>query len=142
MGSTMTKIRSYSELVQLDTFTERLRYLQLSGGLGIETFGSSRFINQDFYRLNPLWKAARREVILRDQGRDLGIEGLEINRGLYVHHMNPITIEDLENQTEFLLNPEYLICCSHKTHNAIHYGHKITENTVVERKQGDTCPWR
>ena len=142
MGSTMTKIRSYSELVQLDTFTERLRYLQLSGGLGIETFGSSRFINQDFYRLNPLWKAARREVILRDQGRDLGIEGLEINRGLYVHHMNPITIEDLENQTEFLLNPEYLICCSHKTHNAIHYGYKITENTVVERKQGDTCPWR
>lgn len=142
MGSTMTKIRSYSELVQLDTFAERLRYLQLSGGIGAETFGSSRFLNQDFYRLNPLWKAARREVILRDQGRDLGIEGLEINRGLYVHHMNPITIEDLENQTEFLLNPEYLICCSHKTHNAIHYGYKITENTVAERKQGDTCPWR
>ena len=142
MGSTMTKIRSYSELVQLDTFAERLRYLQLSGGLGIETFGSSRFINQEFYRLNPLWKAARREVILRDQGRDLGIKGLEINRGLYVHHMNPITIDDLENQTEFLLNPEYLICCSHKTHNAIHYGHKIIENKVVERTQGDTCPWR
>lgn len=142
MGSTMTKIRSYSELVQLDTFAERLRYLQLSGGIGAETFGSSRFLNQDFYRLNPLWKAARREVILRDQGRDLGIEGLEINRGLYVHHMNPITIEDLENQTEFLLNPEYLICCSHKTHNAIHYGYKITENKIVERTQGDTCPWR
>lgn len=142
MGSTMTKIRSYSELVQLDTFAERLRYLQLSGGIGAETFGSSRFLNQDFYRLNPLWKATRREVILRDQGRDLGIEGLEINHGLYVHHMNPITIEDLENQTEFLLSPEYLICCSHKTHNAIHYGYKITENTVVERKQGDTCPWR
>ena len=138
----MTKIRSYSELVQLDTFAERLRYLQLSGGIGAETFGSSRFLNQDFYRLNPLWKAARREVILRDQGRDLGLEGLEINRGLYVHHMNPITIEDLENQTEFLLNPEYLICCSHKTHNAIHYGYKITENTVAEREQGDTCPWR
>ena len=138
----MTKIRLYSELVQLDTFAERLRYLQLSGGLGIETFGSSRFINQEFYRLNPLWKAARREVILRDQGRDLGIEGLEINRGLYVHHMNPITIEDLEDQTEFLLNPEYLICCSHKTHNAIHYGYKITENKIVERTQGDTCPWR
>ena len=142
MGSTMTKIRSYSELVQLDTFAERLRYLQLSGGIGAETFGSSRFLNQDFYRLNPLWKAARREVILRDQGRDLGIEGLEINRGLYIHHMNPITVSDIENLTPYLLDPEYLICCSHKTHNAIHYGYKLTEYKIVERQQGDTCPWR
>ena len=138
----MKKIRSYSELVQLDSFSERLRYLQLSGGIGVETFGSSRFLNQDFYRLNPLWKAARREVILRDQGRDLGIEGLEINRGLYIHHMNPITVEDIENLSDFLLDPEYLICCSHKTHNAIHYGYKLEANTIVERKQGDTCPWR
>ncbi len=136
------KIRRYSELVQLPTFAERLAYLQLGSSIGIQTFGSSRFVNQDFYRLNPLWKAVRKEVIIRDQGCDLGIEGMEIQSGIYIHHLNPITLKDLDELSDFLLDPEFLVCCSRKTHNAIHYGYEIKENVLVKRERGDTCPWR
>lgn len=142
MDKETKKIRRYSELVLLPTFAERLAYLQVQSSVGFQTFGSSRFVNQDFYRLNPFWKAARREVILRDLGCDLGIEGMEIQRGIYIHHMNPITLEDLEYMTPNLLDPEFLICCSQKTHNAIHYGFKSDGGELVERSSGDTCPWR
>ena len=142
MDEQAKKIRRYSEVILLPTFAERLEYLRLGCGVGVQTFGSSRFINQDFYRLNPLWKQSKREVIIRDLGCDLGIEGLEIDHGIYVHHMNPITVSDIENLTPYALDPEFLICCSHKTHNAIHYGGQIVQNSLVERERNDTCPWR
>lgn len=138
------KIRRYSELIRFDNFHDRLSYLQVFSKIGDESFGSSRYINQNFYRFNPYWKKVRREVILRDNGCDLGLEGFEISGGIYIHHLNPITITDIENLSEFALDPEYLICCSHKTHNAIHYGFdsEIKLEAFKPRVAGDTCPWR
>ena len=136
-----TKIRCYSELKRLKTFEERFDYLKLAGTVGYDTFGFDRYLNQDFYR-SAIWKRIRKEVILRDNGCDLGIEGRELNYGLYIHHMNPITKEDILEQTEFLLNPEFLICTSATTHNAIHYGDKNSLNLdPVERRPNDTCLW-
>lgn len=135
-------IKTYSELATLPTFEERYQYLRLEGKVGADTFGFDRYLNQILYR-SPRWKEARRFVILRDNGCDLGIEDREITGRLIVHHMNPITIEDIEKESDFLFNPEYLICTAHITHNAIHYGDEsllITE--PIERKQNDTCPWR
>lgn len=135
-------IRTYSELLKLKTFQERFRYLQLGGFVGEETFGFDRYINQKFY-MSPEWKSVRNEIIVRDNGCDLGVEGYEIHSRLYIHHMNPIAVNDIVDQTEFLMNPEYLICVSFNTHNAIHYGDEsllITE--PVERKPNDTCPWK
>lgn len=139
----MKKIRRYSELILLPDYYSRLEYLKVFQPVGVDTFGSSRYLNQAFYRLNPLWKQIKREVILRDQACDLGVAGLDITGSIYVHHLNPITEDDLINQTPFLLDPEYLICCSHKTHNAIHYGTDLTKNALTgDRKPGDTSPWR
>ena len=136
-------IRTYSELKLLETFEERFRYLKLGGTVGKQTFGFDRYLNQFFYKRSPLWKAVRNEVILRDNGCDLGVEGYEIRERIIIHHMNPITIEDIERESEFLLNPEYLISTIHNTHNAIHYGDESLLITgPITRTKNDTCPWR
>ena len=141
----MTKkmsIRTYSELVTLPTFEERFKYLQLNGQVGKDTFGFDRYINQNFYR-SLEWKRVRDKVILRDNGCDLGVECYEIHGRILIHHMNPITIRDIESMSEYLLNPEYLISTVHNTHNAIHYGDESLLITVpIERTKNDTCPWK
>lgn len=135
-------IRTYSELIRLPTFEERFKYLQLNGLVGVETFGFDRFFNQQFYS-SPEWKAIRDEIILRDNGCDLGIEGYDIHGRIYIHHMNPISVKDIINVTEYLLNPEYLICTTHNTHNAIHYGDEsLLTLAPIERMPFDTCPWK
>lgn len=136
------KIRTYSELKKLKTFDSRYEYLKLKGVVGETTFGFDRYINQMLYR-SKRWKEARDKVILRDEGCDLGIEGHEIYDKIIIHHINPITIEDIENDIDELYNPEYLIATSHKTHQAIHYGDdSLLPKTLVERKRNDTTPWK
>ena len=135
-------IKSYTELSKLTTFEERYRYLRLVGSVGRETFGFDRYLNQIFYR-SQKWKSIRNQVIIRDQGCDLGIPGYEIQDRVIIHHMNPITLRDIEHETEFLLNPEYLISTVHNTHNAIHYGDEsLLCLGPIERTPYDTCPWR
>ena len=135
-------IKTYSELMQLPTFEERYRYLKLGGRVGEETFGFDRYINQLFYK-SDLWLALRDEIIIRDNGCDLGVEGHDIYSRIIIHHMNPITKEDILEQSEFLLNPEYLICTRKSTHDAIHYGDESLLLTApVERRPNDTCPWK
>ena len=139
---TMTTIRTYSELCQLSTFEDRFDYLRLNGSVGKDTFGFDRYLNQQFYRSSE-WKRIRDRVILRDNGYDLGIDEYEIHGRILIHHMNPISIEDLQHMSDFLMNPEYLICVSHRTHNAIHYGDEsLIVSAPIERSQNDTCPWR
>lgn len=139
---TMTTIRTYSELCQLSTFEDRFDYLRLNGSVGKDTFGFDRYLNQQFYRSSE-WKRIRDRVILRDNGCDLGIDEYEIHGRILIHHMNPISIEDLQHMSDFLMNPEYLICVSHRTHNAIHYGDEsLIVSAPIERSQNDTCPWR
>ena len=135
-------IRTYSELILLPTFEERFKYLQLNGRVGDDTFGFDRYINQNFYR-SAEWKRIRDRVIIRDNGCDLALEGYEIHGRILIHHMNPITIKDVELSTEYLMNPEYLICVTHNTHNAIHYGDEkqIITGPIV-RTKNDTCPWK
>ena len=136
-------IRTYSELITLPTFEERYRYLRLSGWVGEETFGFDRYINQYLYQRSRKWKAARDKVIVRDNGCDLGIEDREIFGKIIVHHMNPVTMEDIERESEILFDPEFLICTTHATHNAIHYGDENLLITVpIARTKNDTCPWR
>lgn len=136
-------IRTYSELSKLKTFKERYEYLKLSSVVGEDTFGYDRYLNQQFYK-SMAWKRVRDQVIIRDNGCDLGIDDRYINSRIYVHHMNPITKSDIINLTEYLLNPEYLICVSKNTHDAIHYGSEelLYTNHMVERRPNDTCPWR
>lgn len=135
-------IRTYSELVSLPTFEERFKYLQLNGRVGEETFGFDRYLNQVFYRSDE-WRRIRDEVILRDNGCDLGVEGREIHGRILIHHMNPITKEDILKRSDYLLNPEYLICTVKSTHDAIHYGDEnLLIKGPVERHKNDTCPWR
>lgn len=138
------KIRTYSELIQLPTFIARYRYLRLGGTVGESTFGFERYLNQDFYKYDQEWKAARRAVIIRDNGCDLGIDGRDIiDAPVIVHHMNPLTEYDILHRTKYLLDPEYLISTIDNTHKAIHYGDEsllITEPIV--RRKNDTCPWR
>jgi len=134
-------IRCYSELRALTSFEERYRYLALHGQVGESTFGVDRWMNQKFYTSRE-WRLLREEVIVRDGGCDLGVSGFEINRGLYVHHMNPITARDLSRGDPDVLNPEYLICVTHKTHNAIHYGDEsLLPQLPVDRRPGDTDEW-
>lgn len=137
------KIRTYTELIKLPTFVERFNYLRLVGEVGAETFGNERYLNQLFYK-DSEWRRIRREVILRDNGCDLGVEGYEIQNRILIHHLNPISEKDILNRTEFLLSPEYLITTCFDTHNAIHYGTKrpYLEQKVPERSPNDTCPWR
>ena len=138
-----TKIRTYSELITLPTYMERFNYLKLNGSVGKETFGYDRHINQMLYQRNPRWKKSRDIVIIRDNGCDLGVEGHEIHEKILVHHMNPITMDDIINDRDWIYDPEFLICTIHNTHNAIHYG---DENLLVvapiERTPYDTCPWK
>ena len=135
-------IRTYSELILLPTFEERFKYLQLNGRVGDNTFGFDRYINQNFYR-SAEWKRIRDLVIMRDNGCDLALEGYEIYGRILIHHMNPITVKDVELNTEYLMNPEYLICVTHNTHNAIHYGdEKLINKGPVVRTKNDTCPWK
>lgn len=135
-------IKTYSELISLPTFEERFRYLQLKGSVGKDTFGFDRYLNQNFYR-SATWKRVRDQVIIRDNGCDLGIEDLLIYGKVLIHHMNPINTRDILDMSEFLLNPEYLICVSHATHNAIHYGDaNLLIKEPVIRTKNDTCPWK
>ena len=137
-----TTIRTYSQLKQLKTFEERYDYLKLGGVVGEDTFGFDRYLNQNFYRSRE-WKRVRDEVIMRDNGCDLGVDGHEIRGKILIHHMNPITSEDIHRVSDYLLNPEYLICVTHRTHNAIHYGDEsLIVAAPIERTQNDTCPWR
>lgn len=135
-------IRTYSELILIPTFEERFEYLQLNGIVGEDTFGHRRYLNQVFYKTRE-WRDIRHYVIARDNGCDLGVEGFDIHGPVHVHHMNPITIEDIENRSEFLLDPEYLISTSDRTHKAISYGDKsLLPLPPIERFRNDTCPWR
>ncbi len=137
----MTRLKTYSELRHLHTFEERLEYLSLAGIVGKETFGFDRWVNQRFYKSRE-WKQVRNEVIVRDNGCDLGIPGYEIAIGLLIHHMNPITVEDIYNSEDYILDPRYLITTTKDTHNAIHYGTKImTPRVVLDREPGDTALW-
>ena len=135
-------IKTYTDLILLPTFEERYNYLRLDGKVGEDTFGFDRYLNQVFYR-SQKWKSIRDYVIVRDNGCDLGIEGREINGRIYIHHMNPITLRDITNESAFLLDPEYLISVTHDTHNAIHYGNEnLLIKGPIERTKNDTCPWR
>lgn len=135
-------IKTYSELITLPTFEERFEYLKIGGKVGVDTFGFDRYLNQIFYRSDE-WKSIRDEVIIRDNGCDLGIEGREIYSRIIVHHMNPITKDDILNRSDLLLNPEFLICTVKLTHDAIHYGDSsILLTEPVIRTKNDTCPWK
>lgn len=137
----MTKIRTYSELCRIEAFDERFRYLSLRGVVGQSTFGFDRWINQQFYT-SWEWKHVRQQVILRDNGCDLGVPGYEISLSLLIHHMNPVSADDITHGEEWLIDPEYLITTTLKTHNAIHYGDEsLLPKPFVERKPGDTRLW-
>ena len=136
------KIRTYSELVQLKTFEERFDYLKLGGKVGETTFGFDRYVNQRFYQSQE-WARIRNEIIVRDNGCDLGLEGYEIYGTILIHHLNPITLKDVTRYSEYLREPEYLIVTRHSTHNAIHYGDKnLLVQPFIERARNDTCPWK
>lgn len=135
-------MRTYTELKRLITFEERFRYLQLKGFVGEDTFGFDRWINQQFYR-SAEWKRVRDIVIVRDNGCDLGDPDRPIYGRILIHHMNPIRKEDFNENPDYLLNPDYLVCVSHDTHNAIHYGdEKLLKKEWTPRKPNDTCPWK
>lgn len=154
---TKMKIRTYSELIMYDSFLDRFKYLKLDGQVGRDTFGFDRYLNQIFYNCYE-WKVARSETIIRDNGCDLGIAGREIDGEYYidsrdkkktkssliiVHHMNPITVEDVKNRNPIIFNPEFLITTVLRTHNAIHYGDVNSIPTEhIERRPNDTIPWR
>ena len=135
-------IRTYSELITLPTFEERLKYLKLNGKVGEETFGFDRYLNQIFYK-SYAWLKVRDSVIIRDCGCDLGISGREIYGKILVHHMNPIEDKDLINKNDIILDPEYLICTTKNTHDAIHYGDTdLLFTDPIIRSKNDTCPWK
>lgn len=138
----MSPIRTYSELIELSSFEDRYNYLKLDGQVGEDTFGFDRYLNQAFYKSKE-WKRLRDEIILRDNGCDLGVEGHEIYGRVIIHHINPISVHDIQDATEYLLNPEYLISTTHVTHNAIHYGdEKLLITGPIIRSKNDTCPWK
>lgn len=132
---------SYHEMAKRDTFLGRFRYLVLGGELGVATFGFDRYLNQSFYASRE-WKEARDLAIIRDQGCDLGVPGHEIHDSILVHHMNPITVKDLTYFNEAILDPDFLICVSRRTHNAIHFGDESQlPEPMIERRPGDTTLW-
>lgn len=139
----MKNIRTYSELIQLKTYEERFDYLVLHGRVAQETFGFDRYLNQQLYKSQE-WRRVRDYVIMRDNACDMAMEDYDIFGTIHVHHMNPITSEDIIHSTEYLLNPEYLICVSIDTHNAIHYGDKnyVNRNKLITRTPNDHCPWK
>lgn len=136
-------IRTYSELMLRDTYVERFRYLQLRGRVGQATFGFDRWLNQQFYKTDEEWLEVRDHVIIRDGGCDLAIPDRKIETAITVHHMNPITKDDILRRTKFLLDPEYMICTIDNTHKAIHYGDESKLILApIERRPNDTCPWK
>lgn len=135
------RIRTVSELKSLETFEERFRYLSLKGQVGASTFGFDRYINQAFYRSSQ-WKHIRTQIIARDLGCDLGISGRDIHERAIIHHLNPMSVNDIIDGDDSILNPEYLVMTNHQTHNAIHYGDEsLLPRAFVERKRGDTKLW-
>ena len=136
-------IRKYTDLIQMPSFMERFRYLQLGGSVGEDTFGYDRYLNQQFYKSKD-WKRLRNFIITRDFGCDLAHQDYEIRGKIIIHHMNPITKDDVIKHSDMLLNPEYLVCVSHNTHQAIHYGDEslLLDPTPIIRKPNDTSPWR
>lgn len=135
-------LRKYSELKRLKTFEERYEYLRIGGLVGEATFGFERFLNQQLYT-SQRWRLLRNEIIIRDNGCDLGIEGRDIFDKIIIHHMNPLTREQMQNPDDSMFDPEYLICVSHNTHNAIHYGDaSLLRKEYVPRRPNDTCPWK
>ena len=139
---TMKNIKTYSELITIPTFEERFEYLKLDGQVGVETFGFNRYLNQAFYKSDE-WLSIRDYVITRDNGCDLGMEGYEIYGRILIHHINPITKEDIIQRSRILLDPENLITTIKRTHDAIHYGDSnLLMRAPIERRKNDTCPWR
>ena len=139
---TQMSIKTYSELIMFPTFKERFEYLKLNGRVGVDTFGHDRYLNQILYTSQE-WRRCRNGIIIRDKGCDLGCDGYEIHGVILIHHINPITVEDIINRNPIVFDPENLISTQHNTHNAIHYGDVsllITE--PIERSKNDTCPWR
>ena len=138
----MKIIKTYSELITLQTFEDRFNYLQLRGEVGKSTFGHNRYLNQILYN-SPEWRRFRNEIIIRDNGCDLACDGYEIYGRVLIHHINPITVEDIVNRNPMVFDPENVITTVHSTHNAIHYGDEsLLPKSPIERKQNDTCPWR
>lgn len=139
----MNHIRTYSDLIQIETYAERFKYLMLNGRVGKDTFGFDRYLNQQLYRSTE-WKQVRDFVILRDNACDLGLDGYDIFGTIHVHHMNPISVRDIVDSSDYLLNPDFLICVSMDTHNAIHYGNEnyLDRQTIITRAPNDHCPWR
>lgn len=132
----------FSDMLRLSTFEERYEYLKLSGFVGELTFGSKRYLNQVFYR-SPQWKWVRNQIIIRDNGCDLAVQDRVIQGKVLIHHLNPITDEDIKNNSYSLIDPDNLVCVSHNTHEAIHYGSKdLLIPDILERKSNDTCPWK
>ena len=139
----LMSIKTYSELIKFNTFEERFQYLRLNGSVGQDTFGFDRYMNQHLYNRNDKWRRARDKVIIRDDGCDLGMEGHIIHGRIIVHHINPITIDDLRYDKDWIFDPEFLICVTHRTHNAIHYGDEdLLAKAPIVRTKNDTCPWK
>ena len=137
----MTLIRTYSELKRFDSLVDRFNYLALNGRVGETTFGFDRYMNQMFYTSRE-WRSMRHKIILRDNGCDLGIEGYEIHKGLYIHHLNPMTVDQIRNGDPGILDPEFLITASFSSHQAIHYGDaRLLPRVLIERLPGDTRLW-
>ena len=135
-------IRTYSELITIPTFEERFEYLQLKGSVGKDTFGYDRYLNQVLYR-SPEWKRLRNQIIIRDDGCDLACDGYDIYDKVLIHHLNPITVEDVLTRSRKVFDPDNLVCVSHSTHNAIHYGDvDLLATGPIIRTKNDTCPWR
>ena len=135
-------IRTYSELITIPTFEERFEYLKLNGSVGLETFGHDRYLNQILYN-SPEWRRFRPEIIVRDNGCDLACEGYEIFGKILIHHINPITAQDILNRNPKVFDPENVITTVHNTHNAIHYGDEnLLITAPIERSRNDTCPWK
>ena len=135
-------IRCYTDLIQLKTFEERFSYLKLHGTVGEDTFGFDRYLNQQLYKSHR-WKRTRSQVIIRDDGCDLGLDGYQLDDYIVVHHMNPLTAEDIEEERDEIFDPNFLICCSSRTHKAIHFGDEnLLSRDPVVRRPNDTCPWR
>lgn len=141
MISKINEIKTYSKLMSFSSYEDRLEYLKLNNQVGEDTFGFDRYLNQKLYTSSE-WRRIRDSVIIRDQGCDLGCAELPIFDKIIVHHMNPLTPNDLKNKTDLVLNPEYLICVSDITHRSIHYGSDPIENTLIERTPNDTTPWK
>ena len=136
------RIKTYSELILLRTFIERYNYLKLTGQVGVGTFGYDRYLNQILYN-SKKWRRLRDDIIIRDHGCDLGVEGYDIYGRIYVHHMNPISLEDIEMRNPIIFDPSLLICTSLRTHNAMHYGDdSLLPELPIKRERFDTCPWK